>query len=79
MLCKYKDSFGKPGQGVHSIRIFNIAVVDVAMTFVLALVINLIFPQSNYFVILLFLFMLGIILHRLFCVETTVDKALFGN
>ena len=31
-LCKYKDILGKPGQGVHSYRIFNIAIVDVILT-----------------------------------------------
>ena len=31
-FCKYKDLFGKPGEGVHSYRIFNIAIVDVILT-----------------------------------------------
>ena len=37
-LCKYKNALGRPGKGIHSFRIANIAVVDVALTFVLAYV-----------------------------------------
>ena len=28
MLCKYKDALGKPKTGIHSYRIFNIAIAD---------------------------------------------------
>ena len=28
-LCQYKDIFGKPGEGAHSYRVANVAVVDV--------------------------------------------------
>ena len=28
MFCEYKDIFGKVGEGVHSYRIFNIAIVN---------------------------------------------------
>jgi hypothetical protein len=78
MLCKYKDALGKPGQGVHSYRIFNIAVVDVLFTIIGAYIIYLFFPKINYFIILILLFILGIILHKMFCVKTTIDKYLFG-
>ena len=72
-LCKYKNILGEPGKGVHSFRIFNIAIVDVLLTFVLAFVLN-IFIKTNYFVVLIFCFCLGIILHKLFCVDTTVGN-----
>jgi len=78
MLCQYKDILGKPGQGVHSYRIFNIAYVDVLFTIIGAYIIYLFFPKINYFVILISLFILGIILHKIFCVRTTIDKYLFG-
>jgi len=74
-LCKYKNILGEPGKGIHSFRIFNIAVVDVLLTFVLAFVINL-FIKTNYFIVLIFCFCLGIILHKLFCVDTTIGKLL---
>jgi hypothetical protein len=78
-LCKYKDIFGKPNEGVHSYRIYNIAIVDVLATIALAYVIYLFIPKYNFFFILICLFLLGIILHKLFCVRTTIDKLLFNN
>jgi len=79
MFCKYKNIFGKVGEGVHSYRLFNIAVVDVVATIVLAFIINKIFPQYKFKKVLLVLFLLGIVAHRLFCVRTTIDKLLFKN
>ena len=35
-FCKYKDILGKPGEGLHSYRIYNISVLDVLFTFLLA-------------------------------------------
>ena len=72
-LCKWKNILGESGKGVHSIRLFGFAVVDVVMTFILALVISR-FTGCNYFIVLVFCFSLGIFLHELFCVETTVSK-----
>ena len=74
-LCKYKNVLGEPGKGVHSIRLFGVAVFDVIMTFVLAWIINL-FVKTNYLVVLLFCFSLGIILHKIFCVDTTIGNLL---
>jgi len=79
MLCEYKNLLGEPDKGFHSYRIFNIAIVDVLLTFLVAYIINLFIPSSNYFVILLILFLLGVIAHRIFCVKTTVDNWLFQN
>jgi len=77
MYCKYKDLFGKVNSGIHSYRIFNIAIMDVIFTFLGAFIIHLFIPKYNYFIILLLLFILGIILHRIFCVRTTIDKLIF--
>ena len=85
-LCKYKDIFGKPGEGAHSIRIFNIAVIDVLATIILALVIHQIllerilgFTNISIWWVILGCFLSGIIAHRLFCVRTTIDKLLFKD
>jgi hypothetical protein len=77
-LCKYKDVLGVPGKGVHSYRIFNIAIADVVMTIIGAYILSLIFKTPYSYTLLAF-FILGIILHRLFCVQTTLDKLLFPN
>ena len=76
-LCKYKDLLGKPQKGVHSFRILNIAVVDVLLTILGAFIISFLI-KSNFYITLLVLFILGIIMHRLFCVRTTIDKLLFN-
>ena len=78
MFCKYKNIFGEPGKGVHSIRILNIAIVDVILTILLALVLKYFFKKYNFYLILSSLFILAIIAHRLFCVRTTIDKLLFN-
>jgi len=77
-LCKYKDLIGKPGTGVHSIRFMGVAIVDVIVTLVGALLISY-FTKKSFFVVAAILFILGIILHRLFCVRTTIDKLLFSK
>ena len=75
-LCKYKDIFGIPGKGVHSYRFFNIAIVDVFLTLVLSYLLSIMFKKS-YIVMIIMMFILGIILHRVFCVKTTIDKLLY--
>ena len=77
MLCKYKDILGKPNTGLHSYRIFNIAIVDVLLTIIAAFLISYFF-KFNFLLTLFILFLIGIIAHRLFCVHTTVDKLLFS-
>lgn len=77
MLCAYKDIFGKVGEGVHSYRIANIAVVDVISTIIVAFLLHYLFPSYKTLHILIVLFLLGIVLHRIFCVRTTVDRLLF--
>jgi len=82
-LCKYSTIFGIPGKGLHKYRIFNIAIVDVLLSILLATVIYYLLRYLDYKVkfcyILIFVFLLGIILHRVFCVKTTIDKLLFPN
>jgi hypothetical protein len=77
-LCKYKDALGKPGEGIHSYRFMGVAIADVIMTIIGALIISF-FIKKSFLLVLIVLFILGIILHRLFCVRTTIDKLLFPN
>ena len=78
-FCKYKDSLGKPKEGLHSYRVFNIAIVDVLLTFLLAKFIQYYIMEKTEFSIILFVcFIVGIIINRIFCVKTQVDKLLFG-
>jgi len=74
---KYSEIFGKVNEGVHSYRIFNIAIMDVIATIIGGIIISIIF-KINFGLILIFLFLLGIVLHRFFCVNTTINKMIFG-
>jgi hypothetical protein len=77
-LCQYKDILGKPGKGIHSYRLFGFAIADLIMTVIAAYIIAYMFKiQFRYS--LGGLFILGIVLHRAFCVKTTLDKLLFGD
>jgi len=77
-LCKYKDMFGKPNSGLRRYRIFDIAIMDTAVVILFGIAISKLartpLPQT-----LAFLFLLGIIAHRLFCVRTGVDRMLFPD
>lgn len=75
-LCKHKDALGKLGEGAHQYRIFNIAIVDTLLTVLLAFVIAH-FSGITLKYVIPGTFIFGIVLHRLFCVRTTVDKLLF--
>lgn len=75
-LCKYKDVFGKPNTGAHSFRIFNIAVVDVVLTILLAYVISKGF-NLKFVKVLVVTFLVGIFFHYIFCVNSTVNNFIF--
>jgi len=77
-LCKYKDMLGKPNQGIHSYRFMGVAIADVIMTIIAAFVISKVF-KFNFVYTLFILFLIGIFLHHIFCVRTTVDKLLFPD
>ena len=77
-LCKYKNLLGVPGTGIHSFKIYGISVWDTVMTIVGAFFIAWV-TNWSYLYTLIGLFIAGIILHRLFCVKTTVDKIIFGS
>jgi len=77
MFCRYKDIFGKPKEGIHKYRIFGIAIFDLLATIILALCISYFFNISFLFTFII-LFLLGIILHKLFCVNTTITKLIFN-
>lgn len=83
-LCKYSDIFEKPNTGPHKYRVLQninwqgIAIVDVIATIILSFFLKaFFFKKYSIWSINLYLFLLGIILHRMFCVRTAIDKILF--
>lgn len=75
-LCKYKTILGEPGIGIHSYRIFDIAVIDLLFTIIVARYIS--DNQTEFYSNFILLFISGIFLHRIFCVNTTINKYMFG-
>ena len=75
-LCKYKNLFGVPGEGIHSFQLYGISVWDTLIAIGVALIIAWVTGWSYGQTIIGFL-LLGIVVHRLFCVRTAVDVMLF--
>ena len=76
-LCKYKNIFGEPNKGIHAYRFLDIAIVDVIFTIISGYILSRIF-KFDFIDTTIFLFLLGILLHKLFCVDTTINKILFN-
>jgi hypothetical protein len=74
-LCKYKDVLGVQGKGAH-VHFMGIAWKDTVATIIGGIILSFIFKWNTIYTIVA-LFIVGIILHRLFCVRTTIDKFLF--
>ena len=76
-LCKYAKALGRPHEGFHAPRFYGVAVLDVVGTIGLAWILQVI-TEWTFSVCLVIMFLFGIVCHRLFCVKTTIDIALFG-
>ena len=81
-LCQYKNLFGEPRTGIHSLRIpiIDVGFYDVLFTIFLGIfiaIISIFLFKTNVKNTLIysqiFVFLLGIIVHRIFCVRTRID------
>ena len=77
-LCQYRHIFGKEKEGVHSYRFLDIAIVDTFLTFILSLAISYYFKVNLIFVFVL-LIILSLIIHYIFCVDTTLTKIILKH
>lgn len=68
-FCKYKYLFGIPNQGIHQTRFLGLAVADVLQTAIAAFFISWFF-QIAFWKCFIGLFVLGEILHLVFCIDT---------
>jgi hypothetical protein len=75
-FCKYKNLFGEPNEGLRKYRIFDIAILDTVVVLIIGAIFSW-FSKINIFIVWLVFFVSGILVHRLFCVRTGVDKLLF--
>ena len=73
--CPYKDILGVPGQGVHSYRFLDTAIVDYVLTIILAAAVTK-FTGMPFVISTILMFVLGIVLHAVFCVPTNATKYL---
>lgn len=75
-LCKYKNMFGEPNQGFHKERILGFARNDIIGTIIIGIIVSKIFKFDlikTYILLILFV----IFIHKLFCVETALNKMIF--
>ena len=72
-LCDYRHIFGKEKEGIHSYRFMDIAIMDVLLTFIGAIIIGYYF-KLNIILVFIGLIILGTLIHYIFCVETTITK-----
>ena len=81
MLCRFRHALGREGEGAHSLRLFDVAIVDVALTLLAAAAISVGVGHSaaRFAAISAALFAVGVAAHRAFCVNTTINKAIFGK
>lgn len=75
MSCHYKYLFGIPGKGVHAYRFMDTAIVDYVGTIVLAALLTK-FTQLPLVLSTILMFIIGILLHVVFCVPTGATRYL---
>jgi hypothetical protein len=78
MFCKFSNSFGTEGEGIHSTRVFGVAAVDLLATVLVAFACSMFFGASLWRCLFV-LIALGIVAHRVCCVNTAVNVCLFGR
>ena len=74
-LDRYKDIFGKPGEGVHRFRIpiVDWALVDVTLIVLLTIIFYML-GYKQIFLIFIILFFVGQLFHYMFGVQTAFIK-----
>ena len=65
-----------PSEGIHSYRVCNIAIIDFALTLLLAMLISRATGKKVWFVFTALL-LLSVVVHKLVGVSTTFTKAVF--
>jgi hypothetical protein len=70
--------FGEERKGVHSFRLFDVAVVDLFLTLLAAYYIAK-YTKNDFWIVSTILLIVGVVMHRLFCVKTKFDYIIFGN
>ena len=77
-LYKYKKIFGVENKGIHSIRFCNVAIIDYALSIIIAIVIC-IFTKFPLVLSTIVILIIGEILHILFGIKTNTTVFLGFN
>lgn len=82
MACPYRHIFGKEREGLHAYRVFDVAIVDLALTVSAAIAFGKWMGYGVYSLAMLMCIfgalLMGVIAHRVFCVDTKFGVLLFG-
>lgn len=81
MACRYASMFGEPGEGAHAYRVGGLAAVDVVATGLAAALLAWVGPGLGlgaWLLLFALLVVLGIAAHELACVDTALNRWLFG-
>lgn len=74
-FSKYRNIFGKVGQGIHAIRFMNVSIIDYIMSIILSLILSFI-TSIPIDIMTILVFMVAIVSHILFGVKTSTIKYL---
>lgn len=66
-------SFSTPGEGMHSLRVFDIAIIDLFLTVIVALAIS----RKKFIIVFTILIVLSIVMHTAMGIRTRTNSFLF--
>ena len=79
VACKNANILGKPGQGIHSLRLGGVALVDLLLTLAVAIGLSYIPKSPPLTIWIIFLLLLAILVHAGFCTDTSVNKWIYSG
>jgi len=78
-FCMYQNILGKPNIGFHNHFGFGFAILDFLAIIAIAFLITIKTKYKSFPLVLGGLMISGIILHKIFCVDTVLNKIILGN
>lgn len=79
MECKNANILGVPKKGIHKFRLGGVAIVDLLLTLIAALGFSYIPGSPPFTIWIIFLLLLSMVLHGIFCTKTSVNNWLYKN
>lgn len=68
-------AFSKPGTGIHALRVFDVAIIDVLFTAIAAFAIS----RKHFLAVFVILIILSVIVHSLLGIKTRTNAFLFKD